>query len=331
MATIKEIARKTGVSITTVSRVLNQDKNFKVSDQTRIKIITAAEELEYKVNNKKVNKEKHLYRIGLVYWYTTSQEMNDPYYLSIRLSIENSCKNQSIEVEHIYLPESSYEAISKLELDGVIALGKYSQYEIEQLYSLHKNLVLVDCFSKHYNIDVVIPDLDTATAQIIDYFFDKNVNNIGLICGVETTSDDVKILDPRLTSYKNEMSNKKAYYADYIKFGKFTADSGYEIMSKIIKDEKLLDAYIVTSDTMALGCLKALNENNKKVPQSVSIFSFDNTSFSQFTIPSLSSVEINKQLIGQSAVKLLMERLTEGRNIAKKVIIPTKLIIRDSV
>ncbi len=330
MATIKEIAKKTGVSIATVSRVLNQDKSFTVLESTRMEIIKAAESLNYQVKNKKETVSNRSYKIGLLYWYTTTEELNDPNYFAIRMHIENECIDKSMEIEHIYLNTEDVSFLEKRNLEGIIALGKYSQKMIDKLYKINNNFVLVDCFSKHYNVDVVTPDLENATVGIIDFYMQNGISDIGFIGGIETTFDGEDLADARLSSYRKEMTKRNLYDERHVKLGKFTSDSGYEIATDLIKNKELQKAYIIASDAMALGCLKAFNENNVKVPQDVSVFSYENTSFSRYTIPSLSSVEMNTKLMGETAVALLKERLT-GRLIGKKVIIPTKLVIRGSV
>lgn len=333
MATIKEIAQLTGVSITTVSRVLNQDRNFVVSDETRLKIIQTAERLNYITpanRNLKLKNNKSRRKIGLVYWYTTNEEINDPYYLSIRLAIENECKRNNINLEVIHMTKDQDANIENLKADGVIALGKYSQNFINRLYAKFNNVVIVDCPCKHYFVDTVTSDLAGAMEEILDYYFCKDIKRVGFICGVEHTFDGEELLDIRLVAYKKEMYLRGAFNQNDIYLGKFTADSGYEIMSEIINKDELLDGYIVASDSMAIGCLKALNENNIRVPDVVSIISYNNTSLAQFTIPSLTSVNINTKLMGESAVDLLVERFATGRQVAKKVTIPTNIIFRDS-
>lgn len=333
MATIKEIAQLTGVSITTVSRVLNQDKTFSVSDETRLKIIQTAEKLNYvtptlrKIQPKFDQSAK---TIGLVYWYTMTEELNDPYYLAIRLGVENECNRNNINLELIQCRKGEQLDLENINVDGVIALGKYSQEFIDKLYNRCPNLVVVDCPTKHYFVDVVVSDLVGAMEEIINYYISKKIKRIGFICGIEHTCDGVEVLDPRLVSYKREMILRNAYNQNHVYLGKFTADSGYEIMSEIIKKDELLDAYIVASDSMAIGCLKALNEYNIRVPDVVSIISYNNTSLAQFTIPSLTSVNINTKLMGESAVSLLLERFQTNRQVAKKVTIPTNIIFRDS-
>ena len=104
MAKIKDIADLTGFSITTVSRVLNQDKNFNVSDETRLKIMATAEKLNYVPLSKrnKSSKKNITLTIGLVYWYSVAEEITDPYYMSIRLAIENHCQLHNIKILHRY-------------------------------------------------------------------------------------------------------------------------------------------------------------------------------------------------------------------------------------
>lgn len=328
MATIKDIAKKAGVSIATVSRVLNHDKSFNVSLETRMKILQVAEELNYKIKEKNLTKEN--LNFALVYWYTISDEINDPYYYSIRLSIENECREKNIILHNIYLGSNDYAEIKHLKVDGIIALGKYSQKVIDELTKICPNIVVVDYFINDYHTDVVVADLKQATSDIIKYFLNLQIKNIGFISGIEKTFDGEIIVDERLVTYKSEMIKYNLYQEDLIYLGEFTADSGYEIMLDIIKSKKIQPAYIVGSDSMAIGCLKALNEFNIKVPDKVKIFSYNNTSFSQFTIPALSTVEINTQVLGTSCVNLLEERVVSERSIGKKLLIPTKLIIRDS-
>lgn len=333
VAKIKDIADLTGYSITTISRVLNQDKNFNVSDETRLKILSTAEKLNYvplSKRNKSTKKTTSSLTIGLVYWYSVAEEISDPYYMSIRLAIENYCQNHNVNLTKIYLPIKSFDDLATMNLDGLIALGKYSADEIESLYEINQTLVLVDCYSKHYNIDVVMADLKEATKDIINYFLEADLKSIGFICGIEKTLDGEELLDIRLTAYTNQMTKLKLFNQNHVHLGAFTADSGYEIMSEIIKKDQLQDAYIVASDAMAIGCLKALNENNIKVPDVVSIISYDNISLSQYTIPSLTTIDMNTKHMGETAMDLVIERITNDREIAKKVTIPTRLIKRSS-
>lgn len=333
MAKIKDIATATGFSIATISRVLNQDQAFSVSDETRLKILSTAEKLNYIPLNQRyqpqsnhAKKEKNNITIGLAYWYSTTDEITDPYYLSIRLAIEAYCETRNMTLKLFYLHEKSYDHIKQANLDGLIALGKYSDSEINALHALNANFLLVDCDAKHPEIDVVMVDLKEATKDILNYLHKTGVASIGFIGGIEGTIDGKALEDIRLKTFaKSENADLEAIY-----LGAFNADSGYEIMNNIIKSGNIKSAYIAANDAIAIGCLKSLNEHNIKVPTDVSIISYNNTALSQYTIPALTTVDLNTHHLGTTAAETMFERITTRRRLAKKIFIPTQMIKRES-
>lgn len=330
MAKLKDIAEATGFSIATISRVLNHDQAFSASEETRLRILSVAEQLNYKRSSrhhqsKQAEKNTKL-TIGLAYWYSPADEIIDPYYLSIRLAIKAYCDVHQIELKLFYLLENNYESLLAANLDGLIALGKYSREEINRLHQLHQHFVLVDCYSKNPEIDVVMVDLKEATKDIIQYFNSINIQNIGFIGGIEGTLDGKALVDRRLKTFlQYEYAHHDAIYQ-----GEFNAESGYEIMSNIIGRKKLQPAYIVASDAIAIGCLKALNEHQIKIPDEVSIISYNNISLAQYTIPALSTIDLNTNHLGTTAIETLHERIQSNRRLAKKIFIPTQLVKRES-
>lgn len=330
---MKDIAAATGFSVATISRVLNQDQAFSVADETRLKILSAAEKLNYIPLNQRYQpqsnqpkKEKDTITIGLAYWYSTSDEITDPYYLSIRLTIEDYCDSHDMTLKLFYLHEKSYDDIKQANLDGLIALGKYSDSEISALHALNSNFVLVDCYAKHPEIDVVMVDLKEATKDIISYLHETGVSSIGFIGGIEGTIDGKALEDIRLKTFiKYENADHDTIY-----LGAFNADSGYEIMNNIIKSGHIQPAYIAASDAIAIGCLKSLNEHKIKVPNDVAIISYNNITLSQYTIPALTTVDLNTHHLGTTAAETMFERITTRRRLAKKIFIPTQMIKRES-
>ena len=125
MATIKDIAQKAHVSAATVSRILNQDESLSVTDQTRNRVLKIAEELNY-IKKKPV---KNKFTIGIFQWYSLFQELEDPYYQSIRIGIEHYCTKKQIEVIRAFRSDSNYaEKLKKV--DGLICIGKFNDAEI---------------------------------------------------------------------------------------------------------------------------------------------------------------------------------------------------------
>ena len=125
MATLKDIAIEAGVSLATVSRVLNDDPTLNVKEETKHRILEIAEKLEYKTSSARKNQTSALgpQHILALYSYQQDLEINDPYYLAIRHGIETQCEKLGIELtncyEHSGLPESK-------NITGILIVGKPS-------------------------------------------------------------------------------------------------------------------------------------------------------------------------------------------------------------
>jgi len=326
MVTIKDIAIASAVSIATVSRVLNFDETLNVTDATKQRIFEMAESLNY-VKKKERNSKKSVYKLAIANWYTEKEEILDPYYLSIRIAIEKKCASKNIEVVKL----SPLSTISIKNVDGVIAIGKFGSKEVEKLKTVSEHIVFVDSSPACEVYDSVVSDLKYATIGIIDYLEGLGHKNIGFISGKEYINDGMEVfVDRRERTYKEEMIARGLYDESNLYIGKFTPQSGYELMKMAIGEKKGISAYIITNDSMAIGAYKAINEAGLAVPVDLSLVSYNDNITSQFIVPSLTTVKIHTEFMGETAVDLLIERLKQQRIIAKKIVIPTKLIKRDS-
>lgn len=111
MATLKQIAEQTNVSITTVSRVLNEDLGLNVSDTVRKKILKAASDLNYRPPRKRLKfKPRKDVNIALVYWYDVKKEIDDPYYKQIRKGIEDYAATANINIHIVYKKKTDMNA-----------------------------------------------------------------------------------------------------------------------------------------------------------------------------------------------------------------------------
>ena len=118
MATIKDIAARAGVSIATVSRVLNHDETLNAQEETKQRIMEIAEELEYEVRVQKKRKKK--LKIGVFCSYSPKEELEDPYYLCIRLAIEKKLEEEGYRKQSVTLNDT---ADSVGSVDGIVCLG----------------------------------------------------------------------------------------------------------------------------------------------------------------------------------------------------------------
>lgn len=119
MATIKDIAEKAGVSPATVSRVLNYDPGLSVTDKTKKRIFEAAEDLNYQHKKKS---SRSTQKIAILTWYNEQEELDDIYYLSIRLGAENKIHEAGFEPQQIGLQQQNLP--TSPDFAGMIAIGK---------------------------------------------------------------------------------------------------------------------------------------------------------------------------------------------------------------
>ncbi|MBX4258740.1 LacI family DNA-binding transcriptional regulator [Clostridium estertheticum] len=326
MVTIKDIANSAGVSIATVSRVLNFDEKLNVTDITKQRIFQVAEELNYVKKNDK-NIKKSTFKVAIANWYTEKEEVLDPYYLSIRLAVEKKCASENIEVVKL----SPLFNIGLKEVDGIIAIGKFGIRELEKLKTVSENIVFVDSSPQSDVYDSVVCDLKYATINILNYLEKLGHKNIGFISGIEYINDGKDIfVDRRERTYKEEMRLRGIDYKTNLYIGKFTPQSGYELMKKALEDKNDITAYIVANDSMAIGAYRAISEASLRIPEDISVISYNDNITSQFIVPPLTTVKIYMEFMGETAVELIIEQLKEEREIPKKVVIPTKIIERGS-
>lgn len=328
MATIKQIATLAGVSSATVSRVLNRDETLSVTPQTRDRILRIAQETGYRT---KRGLPKATRQIGVITWHSRAVESEDFYYQTIRKGVESALMKQGIQPNLIYKDEGDTVPQIGQSLDGIIAIGKYDEEELKVFQSKTKHLVLVDSMTNQPGVDSVSVDLYQLAKETLHEMTLRGAKRIGLICGREAVgAPKHAFMDQREVAFRDYMAEQGVPEQELrIYVGEFGIKTGYELMQRAIKEGDLPDAFLIASDYLALGSLRALHEARIKVPETIRLMSVNNLEMSRYASPTLSTVEIPQTFLGESAVEMLMERLA-GRSIAKRVIVPYRIIWRES-
>lgn len=136
MATIKDIANAAGISAGAVSRILNNDPTLSVSPETKRKVFEIAQELGYQ---KAKIRDKSLFKMGILQWFSAEQEMQDSYYLLVRQGIEDYCQKHSIGIIRAF--QSDEASIKTLQgVDGLICIGKFSHEEVQKFMNICPNI-----------------------------------------------------------------------------------------------------------------------------------------------------------------------------------------------
>lgn len=326
MATIKEIAEMAGVSAATVSRVLNFDDTLNVQDETKQRVFEAAERLEYQVKNKKRSKKK--LRIGMLSSYSLEEELEDTFYLSVRIAIERKIEEEGFKKVLVNIKDS-VESVSNL--DGLICLGTFSESMVNKVKTFNKPAVFVDTIGDLDLFDSIVTDLKHSVKKVLSYFLQEGHKKIAFIGGRDVDADGKEVVDMRVPIFRSYMEEKGLLNEDYIKIGGYTPKQGYRLGKELVSMESRPTAIFAANDSLAVGCYKAIQEAGLRIPEDISVIGFNDISIAKYLVPPLTTVHIYMDFMGSQAVNMLSERIYSNREISMHVSIPTKLMIRGSV
>ena len=325
MATIKDIAELAGVSSASVSRILNNDPTLSVPQSTRDKVVEAAETLGYV--KKKKRKQTPLMSVGILQWISAEEEITDPYYLSIRQGVENYCQEHKISVIRCFANDQNL-PMNLDKADGLVCIGKFSKEKQERFASICENIIFLDMKLDPITHCFIVPDFKDAVRQVVHYFTDHGFFKCGYLGGIENLEGN-RYPDERYRYFSRFASRANLNFAPYTMQGRFSRESGYEMMRQLIDSGKIPQAIFAASDPIAIGVLRACHEAGIQVPEQMALIGFDNIDESRFTIPSLSTVQVPTYEIGLTGMRLLHESWKRNENLQPmKIEMPCQLILR---
>lgn len=347
MVTIKEIAKAAGVSPATVSRVLNYDPSLALSAAKRQAVIEAAEALNYATPRARNRAQAGLsvpaprmaagLRLAIVHFLEPADELVDPYFIGVRLGIENRCREFRIDLVKVFHSQAICETALLQDMSGVIAIGRHARDEVDWLAKHCRHLVFADFVPKRDDIDCVRCDLALATRQILDGLKQAGYRRIAFIGAQDPISaDGVQFGEPRAGAYRDWQKAQGQFDETLLALGEpdghgqmLRLEVGYEQTRRILALPERPDALIAANDNMAIGAYRAIQEAGLSVPGDIAVVSYNDIPVAQFLNPPLSTMRILSEAIGETSVDLMVERLN-GRDYPKHVTIPSTMIWRDS-
>lgn len=348
MATITDIANLANVSISTVSRVLNFDESLSVTEETKRKIFETAEQLNYTKYKDKQKKNLNFPKkqaslketpiiqqknIAVVQWRSSQEELDDIYYMSIRLGAEKRAAELGYNI--IKMSTISEEDLAA-NVDGVLAIGKFDQATVEQIHQLHSNVCFVGTNYPLKSFDTVNTDFAQACETALEYLFSLGHEKIAFI-GAEESANMYgyrKYKAPTTLTYIDIMTSKNLFDDNYFLMntdGSLNVRNGYLLAKEALANwgETMPTAILGANDSMAIGIINALKEQGFEIPRDVSVMGINDLSISRYVSPSLSTVKAFTEEMGEVGIDTLTSRI-ENPSIARRISLSTELIVRES-
>lgn len=328
---IKDIAQMANVSVSTVSRVLNNHPD--VRGETRAKVLEVIKKNNYIPNNSaRVLKQINTRNIGILV-----KGVFNPFFSEILKIVSTQVEEAgyTMILQH-HNNENDIETllgfIKEKKLQGVICLGgNFLDLTDEVLIDIDAALVLVsvDLVTRKNlkSCSSISINNKEAAYMAVNYLIHKGHREIGLMLGEIA---DFGVSKERYEGYKKALADHQIPFNDkYILYGEYECKEAYDKALAFLKREKQVTAIFAISDIMAVGVAKAIVHQGYRIGKDISVMGFDGMDFATYYEPSIATIRQPKKAIGLGSVDLLLQLLT-GKTENKHIFLDVKLVEGDS-
>lgn len=331
MGTIYDLAKKTGFSITTVSKALNNYKD--VSDKTRAKILQAAAEMDYLPNaHAQSLSTKKSWAIGVMFSEANEVGMKHPFFNGIIESFRHATEEQGYDLifasRNLRNRDMSYlEHFKHRAVDGIVVIcSDRMDEQVQELMRSDIPIVVVDMDSA--NCSVVYSDNIEGARLAVNYLYELGHRKIAHIAGDEMIdAGAARIKGYELAMQELDLPIRPGYL---VNAGFFSVEEGKQAMERLLELDDQPTAVFVAGDQMAIGVIEAIHEHGLHVPNDISVIGYDDIEMIQYITPKLTTIRQDTDEIGEAAAELLLEQMTAKERLTERRVIPVRLVERAS-
>ncbi len=327
---IRAVAEKAGVSVTTVSRVLNNPDL--VAKNTREDVLKVMKDMNYTPNwfarNIQSNKTKI---IGLLI-----SDILNPSNIEILKGVEEIAhkKNYSVSICNTELDEVKEKAYLEMlisrNIDGIIFMSTtLTNRDLKVLKEKRVPFVLIDKNDSVKKANVVYTDCRVATKEAIEYLIAMGNKNIAIMLDVKAKAESAE----KLIGYKEALEGKNIAIDDgKIVYCENTIEAGFVTTSKLLDNEVKIDAIFTGTDTLAFGVMEKIKQEGIKIPEEIALIGYDDLKVGAITEPKLTTIKKPTYRMGLLGSSLLFDLIEDHREKIEpqEIMVKSKLKIRKS-
>lgn len=330
--TIEDVAKKAGVSITTVSAVINESRY--VSPELTERVERAVEELNYHPDQLGRGLRKgQSNAIGLLV-----SDITNPFFPKVARGVEDCVRENHYNLILCNTDEDPVEERHYISLlrsqrvDGIIiAPTTEGADNIGSLAEDSIPVVLIDRSLNGCNLPEIVSDNYSGAYRAVEYLLDRGHVHIGFISGLE----GINSTDRRLAGYRDALTDRGLdFKEEYVVSGNSQISESYQGTGRLLDRTEKITAIFAANNLMLIGVLRYLKDNSISYPEEISVICFDDTEWGNAVNPGITSVAQKPYEIGYKAGKVVFAVISDReneKNPKKQVVLPTKLVKRDSV
>jgi len=329
--TLEDIAREVGVSRSTVSRVVNEHPN--VRDDVRRRVLDVIQSTGYHPNAAaRTLASQRSWMIGLVLPRSVSSFFTDPYFPHLTQGIAQAC-NQHNYTLGLFLvgtqedEEKIFPRVSRRGfLDGLLVQsGQIGEVLIDRLVGSNLPLVILGRPAHATNVSYIDVDNIAAAHSAVVHLIRLGYQRIATITGPPNSTVSLD----RVEGFQQALAERGRNFDEaLVAEGDFSEASGYHAMQRLLPAKP--DAVFAASDIMAIGAMRAVREAGLRVPEDVAFVGFDDLPLASPPDPPLTTIRQPVYQFGTSAMEVLTDLIENGVQPARRIMMVTELIVRES-
>lgn len=328
---IKSVAKKAGVSVATVSRVLNHPDA--VAPDTKEHILSVMESLDYTPNW--FARGLKLNRTGVIA--LLIPDILDLGYMEIAKGVEDVAHQKKYNIMLCTTEEDRGKEKEQVEnfltrkVDGIILVSSFlKNSDLQQIKKQDVSVVLIGKNEDNTGANLVYTDYKAATSEAVKHMIEIGHKKIGMIYGTRPKLENMD----KLEGFKKTLMEEGLNYRDsHIVEEENSIEGGYLAASKLLNQADRPEALFVSSDTMAIGAMEKIKQTGLRIPQDIAVVGFDNLKISGFMEPKLTTVAKPMYRMGLVAARLLFDLMEEDEQKEQEpqeILIQSKLKVRKS-
>jgi LacI family transcriptional regulator len=330
LTTIKEIAKSAGVSYSTVSRALNNQKGVRTDIRELIQKISK-DTGYFPHSSAKALVKNRVGILGIIITRTGEFAFQNPYYSQVLMGISEVAMNHDYNLMLSINEKKSYiDLYLRRLVDGIIIIGNRLDDElIVDLEEKKVPSVLIPGLLPNSKIDIpsVNSENSKSVYRAVDYLLNLGHRKIAFILGAMNSKYSVERFQAFQLSFKN---HGLVYDPKYIVESDFSKTDGFRMMGRLLDLPDPPSAVICINDSVTPGALGQINTRGLRIPEDISVVAIGSSDLLDLYQPALTTIKISAVQIGQTASEMLIQLIENGQCPEKHVVIPSELIIRDS-
>ena len=333
MKTIRDIARIAGVSVATVSKVINNYPD--ISDKTRQRVIEVMKQEAYEPNViAKSLSGKQSYSIGLCFRYNPAPGLHHAFFQNILYGLEQTIGAHGYDFvllseNSIHKRQDFLQKCRTRQVDGAVFLGIDKNDErLASLLTSDLPAVFIDGDHQGNRSRCVVWNNHSGARQVVEYLYNLGHRRIAMIKGLPGVKPTVERTEGFLQALgRYNLSCPRQWL---IESGDYLERCGYEGMIQLLKLKDRPTAVFCQSDTLAIGALRAIEDSGLRCPEGFSNVGYDDIDIASYIQPKLTTIKQDTVLMGKAAAKVMLSLIQDASSPTTPVVLPVELVCRDS-